>query len=142
LVAVYEYQADWSAAIATLESLSERLPGWPAFDRWLANLVARQGDIEHARNLMASAFPELLQDQVEILVDVDDLLAATVFAAILNANGEVLRRDTLLAALEERIATLHRIRGEGFGILDVYIHAIRGDRDRAIAALREAIDMG
>jgi hypothetical protein len=43
---------------------------------------------------------------------------------------------------EERIATLHRIRGEGFGILDVYIHAIRGDRDRAIAALREAIDMG
>jgi tetratricopeptide (TPR) repeat protein len=142
LVAVYEYQADWSAAIATLESLSERLPGWPAFDRWLANLVARQGDIERARSLMANAFPEFLQDQVEILVDVDDLLAATVFAAILNANGEELRRDTLLAALEERIAIMHRIRGEGFGTLDVYIHAIRGDRDRAIAALREAIDMG
>jgi hypothetical protein len=64
------------------------------------------------------------------------------FAAILNANDETEQRDVLLAAVEERIATMHRIRGEGYGILDVYVHALRGDRKRAIAALREAIDMG
>lgn len=140
--ALYVYQADWSAAMATLESLSERLPGWPAFDRWLADLAARQGDIERARSLMAIAFPEFLQDQVEIAFNEWDPLAAIVFAAILDANGETERRDALLLALEERIATLHRIRGEGYGVLDVYIHALRDDRDQAIAALREAIDMG
>jgi hypothetical protein len=37
---------------------------------------------------------------------------------------------------------MHRIRGYGYGILDVYIHAVRGDHNRAIAGLREAIDMG
>jgi hypothetical protein len=91
---------------------------------------------------MAIAFPEFLQDQVEIAFNEWDPLAAIVFAAILDANGETERRDALLLALEERIATLHRIRGEGYGVLDVYIHALRDDRDQAIAALREAIDMG
>jgi len=37
---------------------------------------------------------------------------------------------------------MHRTRGAGYGILDAYIHAMRGDRDRAIAGLREALDMG
>jgi hypothetical protein len=65
-----------------------------------------------------------------------------VFAAILHADGESQRRDVLLLALEERIATMHRTRGIGYGILDVYIHMMRGNRDRAIGGLREAIDMG
>jgi hypothetical protein len=48
----------------------------------------------------------------------------------------------LLLAMDERIATMHRTRGYGYGALDVYIHAMRGDRDRAVASLREAIDTG
>ena len=40
------------------------------------------------------------------------------------------------------MATMDRIRGHGYGTLDVYIYAMRGDRDRAIASLREAIDVG
>ena len=51
-------------------------------------------------------------------------------------------RDGLLLAMEGRIATMPRIRGVGYGITDVYIHVMRGDRDRAIAGLREAVDMG
>jgi hypothetical protein len=38
------------------------------------------------------------------------------------------------------MATLPRVRGEGYGELDVAIHVLRGDKDRAIEALREAID--
>ena len=68
--------------------------------------------------------------------------AALVIAGILHANGETQRRDVLLLAMEERIATMHRTRGVGYGTLDVYIHAMRGNRDRAIAGLREAIDVG
>ena len=64
------------------------------------------------------------------------------FAAILNANGEAKRRDIVLLAMEKQIATMHRTRGTGYDVKDLYIHAMRGDRDRAIAALREAIDVG
>ena len=110
-----------------------------------------QGDIARARQLMTDAFPKLLEDQPELEVGdqslqwelvVGDLNSALVFAAVLHANGERKQRDALLLAMEKRIATMHRVRGRGYGILDVYIHAIRGDHDKAIAALREAIDMG
>ena len=57
-----------------------------------------QGDIERARSLMAIAFPEFLQDQVEIAVDEYDPLAAIVFAAILDANGETLNGGISLLA--------------------------------------------
>ena len=140
--ALYQFRGEWSAAIESVESLSEQWRGWPAFDRWLANLVAGRGDIERARRLMANAFPELLEDGLDLEVD-DWYLAAVIhFAAILHATGETQQRDVLLLALENRIATMHRIHGVGYGILDVYIYAIRGDRDRAIAGLRKAIDMG
>ena len=102
--------------------------------------VTRQGDFERARRLMADVFPELLDDGLELAVT--ELESALIFAAILNANGEMQRRDVLLLALEERIGTMHRTRGVGYGILDVYIHVMRGDRDRAVASLREAIDVG
>ncbi len=64
------------------------------------------------------------------------------FAAILHANGETQRRDVLLLAMEEKITTMHRIRGRGYGPIDVFIYAMWGDRDRAIAGLRETIDVG
>jgi len=135
-----EYRGERNAAIATLQPLSERVPGFRPFNRWLADLIAGQGDMQRARHLMADTFPELLEDGLELAVT--DLEAALGFAAILHANGETQRRDVLLQAIEEQIATMHRVRGAGYGILDVYIHAMRGDRDRAIAGLREAIDVG
>ena len=50
--------------------------------------------------------------------------------------------DVLLAAVEESISSKDRIRGICYGIADVCIHTMRGDRDRAISALREAVDEG
>jgi hypothetical protein len=38
--------------------------------------------------------------------------------------------------------SLHRTRGRGYGILDVFVHVTRGEKQKAISALREAIDMG
>jgi len=134
------YRGEWDAAIAVLESLLERVPGYGPWVGEHAYLIAWRGDVKRARQLMADAFPGLLEDELEVTGS--GIFVAVTFAAILNANGETGQRDVLLAAAEERIATMHRIRGEGYGILDVYIHAIRGDQDRALNALREAIDMG
>jgi TolB-like protein/Flp pilus assembly protein TadD len=139
-ISLHAYRGEWNAAIAIVQSALERMPGFLPFYRWLANWAAGQGDVERARSLMADAFPELLEDGLGLATF--DLHSALVFAAILNANGETQRRDVLLLALEERIASMHRTHGEGYGILDVHIHAMRGDRDQAIAGLREAIDVG
>jgi len=134
------YRGEWDAAIAILESLSDRAPGWRDFSRVLPELMIGKGDIERARQLMVDAFPQLLENPIELAVD--DLKSALVLAATLHANGEIEQRNVLLLAMEQRIATLHRVRGTGYGILDVYIHEMWGDRDQAIAAFREAVDMG
>ncbi len=134
------YRGKWDDAIVTLEALRKRVPGWSPYDRWLADLFAGQGDVERARQLMADAFPELLGDELELVTG--DRKPALILAAIFHANGDIQRRDVLLVAIEELIATMHRTRGISYGILDIYIHTMRGDRDLAIAALREAIDMG
>ncbi len=144
---IYCYRGEWSKAIATLESLSARTPGFREHIVWLAEVVAGQGDIERARRLMADAYPEFLEDRVElplrpIYFAEASSHAAISFAAILDASGETERRDVLLRAVEERIATMHRTRGIAYGIVDVYVHAMRDDRDRAIAGLREALDTG
>jgi TolB-like protein/Tfp pilus assembly protein PilF len=137
---LYLYKGELELAITTLESAVKRAPGVPRGGLLLANLTAGQGNVERARQLMADAFPKLLEDELSLLDR--DVQAAVVFAAILHTIGEVEQRDVLLASAEERIASMHRIHGIGYGIADVYIHAMRGDRDRAIAALREAVDRG
>ena len=134
------YRGEWEAAITVLESILERVPGYGPWVGDHAYLIALRGDVKHARQLMADMFPDLLEDEPELTAG--EIFLAVTFAAILNANGETGQRDVLLEAVEERITTLHRIHGEGYGILDVYVHAMRGDRKRATAALREAIDMG
>ena len=89
---------------------------------------------------MADAYPEMLEDDLEL--SETDLAASLTFAAILHANRETGLRDHLFKAMEDRMATMHRTRGTGYRVTDLYIHAMRGDRDRAITALREAIDVG
>ena len=134
------YREEWNGAAGIMESILERVPG-DRFGTWvLSQLLGQKGDVSRARRLMADVYPEMLEDDLEL--SVPDLDPALIFAAILHANGEAERRDVLMLAMEARIATMHRTRGNGYGVMDVYIHASRGDRDRAIAALREAIDVG
>ena len=134
------YKGEWDAAIAKVELVLQQTPASRRQTRYLADLIARQGDVRSARRLMADAFPEYLEAELEL--EAPDLDVALTFAAILDVNGETQRRDVLLLAIEQQITTMHRIRGAGYGTIDVYIHAMRGDRGQAIAALREAVISG
>jgi tetratricopeptide (TPR) repeat protein len=134
------YRGEWDAAISIRESILEKLPERAGSTWVLAGFIARQGEVERAHRMMVDAFPEFLTVGLEL--SATDLAFAMTFAAILHANGETQKRDILFNAIEKQIATMHRTRGRGFGILDVYIHAMRGDRDKAITALRDAIDVG
>jgi hypothetical protein len=55
--------------------------------------------------------------------------------------GERERADLLLDRSLEYIQTIPRL-GLGYWIADVYIYALRGEKQKALAALRQAIDEG
>ncbi|MEE8166213.1 MAG: hypothetical protein V3T64_11630, partial [Myxococcota bacterium] len=60
----------------------------------------------------------------------------------LSKTGEQERADLLLNRSFQCIQTLPRLSWTGYGIADVEIYALRGDNQKALSALRKAIDEG
>lgn len=140
---VHRFQRDWSTALTLTDSLIELWGGWRDYKRFRAELLVALGKPNEARLQMNETYPDLLESEVQLSTTFGgDLNAALVFAAILNAAGELEQRDILLTALENAMAEMQRIHGEGYGVLDMYVHAIRGNRELALAAFKEAVDLG
>ena len=77
----------------------------------------------------------------DVIVDLTNALASITSAEILYRTGERGRANYLFELNLDLFQTLHRTRGAPYGILDVQIHIARGDREKAIAGLREAYDI-
>jgi hypothetical protein len=60
----------------------------------------------------------------------------------LAKTGEQEHADLLLNRSLEHIQTLPRLGEYGYGIADVRIYALRGDKQKALSALQQAIDEG
>ena len=101
----------------------------------------RRGTPENARARYASAFPELL-DPASPRVDPSNVGAAIWLAAIMQKTGEAEQAATLLDASERTMVGMPRLGTGGFGIGDVSVHALRGDKAKALAKLREAEKAG
>jgi len=63
-------------------------------------------------------------------------------AYTLYADGQLDRANYLFDGMLEAMQSMHRTRGRAYGIIDVFIHVTRGEKQKAISALREAIDVG
>ena len=68
--------------------------------------------------------------------------AAFELALVLQHTGEGERAKALLDRSEAYFRTIPRMGGSGYGIIDVAIHALRGDTSTALAKLREAEQAG
>ncbi len=68
--------------------------------------------------------------------------AAIDLALVLSKTGEQERADLLLDPSLQYIQTLPRLGEYGYGFADVRIYALRGDKQKALSALRQAIDEG
>jgi TolB-like protein/Tfp pilus assembly protein PilF len=101
----------------------------------------RAGRTEQARALYAESYPELLNER-DPMVDRRNYIAAIGLALVLSRAGEQQHADLLLDRSLERIRTIPRLSLFGYGLADVRIHAIRGDRQEALSALRQAVDAG
>jgi hypothetical protein len=75
-------------------------------------------------------------------VDGSNWMAAIDLALVLSKTGEQERADLLLDRSLQHIQTLPRLGFGGFWIADVQIYALQGEKQKALAALRQAIDEG
>jgi len=130
---------------AVLEHGRKALVLWPYQPSnvlmFLRDEEVRSGRFEAARALYEEYFPELLRDRTP---EVDDrnFQAAIDLALILSRLGERERADWLLDRSRERIRSRPRLGRRGYRIADVQAYAQRGDKRRALASLRNAVDEG
>jgi tetratricopeptide (TPR) repeat protein len=102
----------------------------------------RAGRYLEARAAFEKIAPELLnEDSPEI--GSTNYLAAIDLALISSRLGEQKRADWLLESSLQYIQRVPRLSDYwGYGIADVKIYALRGDKQKALSALRQAIDEG
>jgi hypothetical protein len=83
-----------------------------------------------------------LADEENPKVSRGNFMEAVDFAFVLHSSGEAERADRLLDQVLEIIETMPRLGMEGYWLSDARIHAMRGERGRALAALRSAVSEG
>ncbi len=105
--------------------------------RWLRDADLKQGNHQAARLRYAKAYPVLL-GPTPPTIDGSSWQAAIDVAPVLQAAGDRATAGALLDRAEQFIRTIPRLGLAGYGIADVQIHALRGDKAKALAALREA----
>jgi TolB-like protein/Tfp pilus assembly protein PilF len=109
--------------------------------RWLRNIDLQRRVPATAQARYAAAFPEW-SDSETLRVDGSNYMSAIDLALVLQRLDKAERAAALLDASEQMIRSLHRLTFTGYGVADVQIHALRGDKAKALTALREAERVG
>ena len=113
---------------------------WPVL-ALLRDHALRAGRYMEARALYKEVFPKLLNEDDHKL-GAENYRAAIDLALVLSRAGEQERADLLLNRSLQQIQTLPRLDYYCYGIADVQIHALRGDKLKALSSRRKAIDEG
>jgi len=133
------YQGNEAAGLSHARKAYARWPlARPALSLLRDHEIAA-GRYAAARALYEATYPELLEDDPEVMGR--NWQAAIDLALILQKTGEAKRADRLLQRSLEHLQTLPP-RGANAEIAEVQIYALRGDPNKALSALRQAIDQG
>lgn len=139
LVHLYEDDLSTTERIAKkVLEINARNPNALNMLRIVAERTGRELDV---RALYVSAFPELSQSEPPV-VDASNARSAVDFAGLILREGEGSGWEGLLDRSERVVRSSQRMGWEGYGLLDVQIHALRGDTAKALAALQEATTAG
>ena len=101
----------------------------------------REGNLDAALAIYEDEYGNLLH-QESSTITVHNFTAALGIAYVLILKQERERAVPLLDEISRFIQRTHRRGWNGFGIGDVMLYSMRGEKDKALALLREAIDMG
>ena len=129
---------------AILAAANELMKVWPNNENSLA--ILRDADLDAGRIDEALSRYEEIYPQFFAKNDSDvndfDYSAAIEVAHALNATGQNERARELLNKSLAAIESKPRLSYAGTGVSDVEIYALLGDKDKALATLRQAIDEG
>jgi TolB-like protein/Tfp pilus assembly protein PilF len=114
--------------------------GWAALAQ-LRNDDLRANRPEQALERYEREFPALA-DTEGIQVNRTNFRVAIDYSLVLARSGNQQRANDLLDLCMKFINTIPRMGQEGYWIADAAIHALRGDTQAALTALRDAIDQG
>jgi len=107
----------------------------------LRNHDLRAGRYAEARARYEKSYPELLNEDAP-KIDRTNFIPAIDLALVLSKTGEHKRAELLLDRSLTFIPTIPRLGLAGYWISDVRIFALQGKTEKALAALRQAIDQG
>jgi tetratricopeptide (TPR) repeat protein len=135
------YRGDEATALEHGRKAFEIWPLDPPALTLLRDHEIRAGRYIEARALYEEHFPELLYDR-DPRVDLRNYRAAIDLALILSRTGEQEQADLLLERSLPQIQRRPRLGSRGYEIADVQVYALRGEKQKALSALRQAIDDG
>jgi hypothetical protein len=107
----------------------------------LRNLALRARKPLDARELYLAGYPEFAASEA-LRLDEQTYGPAIDCAKVMYDTGMRTEAERLLVAAEAFMHQGQRMGENGFGISDALVHAIRGDRERTLAALTEAERVG
>jgi hypothetical protein len=112
---------------------------------WAPLTLVRNGELREGRytdalSLYEQTYPEVLKDDPKI--DGSNWQPAIDVALVLSETGERGQANLLLIRSLRHIQTLPRLGIGGYGFADAQIYALQGDKQKALSALRQAIDEG
>jgi TolB-like protein/Tfp pilus assembly protein PilF len=135
---IYLDRGDLKSARKYAQLAADEFP-WGLF--LLRNDDLRRGHHAQARARYEKAFPLLFAEPLPRFNDMD-ALAAVDLALVLQHTGETERAKALLDRSEEYFRTIPRMGSTGFWYSDAAILALRGEKTKALEALREAEKAG
>jgi tetratricopeptide (TPR) repeat protein len=133
------YRGDESSLEAAREAI-DKYPGmWPPL-ALLRNHELERGRPAEARALYEAAFDEWLSDDAPT-IDRYNFEDAINIALVLIRTGERERAERLLENTLVFVQSDSRL-SRGFQVADARIYALRGEKQKALSALRRAVDEG
>ena len=134
-------EGDFAAAQRLATRALDESPRDYAILSLLATAACRAGDCRPALDRWSKFLPEAFGPG-PLRIDASNAWSATTVAALLVNTGEPDRARMILDAAEPYMLRKTRLGYLGYGIEDVYVHALRGNRREALLALRDAEKAG
>jgi TolB-like protein/Flp pilus assembly protein TadD len=138
---LFEIRGEWDKAAEFARDLLDEGANRDQ-EHWLVDVVFTAGDWDYARARLEESNPEYFGESDWAPESSADLLAGSVAATILYADGEVERANYLFDHLDAGWRSIPIIGPDGNPFLQAWTSYVRGDKQAAIALLRNAAEKG
>ena len=140
-IILHQLTGDYPASLESMRAIAEQFP-FEGPQVGLGYNLLLNGLFQEALEVAEKNWPEYTGTDT-VIITRDNTGEVNMTASALQTMGKTERASYLFDQLLAYYSSLNRVgAGETSGSADIFIYAMRGDKERAIDALREAIDAG